>query len=148
MPESVFDLGTDLKVSASVVSGDFEYEVLSDDTVKITNYVGTSTSVLIPEKLGGKTVSRIGDAAFFNTKIVTLTIPKNYAKFYGFKCFDFLAGDANGDTKVNMKDLVLLQRHLNGWGVEIDLTVCDLTGDKKVNMKDYVALQRQLNGWT
>ena len=73
---------------------------------------------------------------------------KNYAKFYGFKCFDFLAGDANGDTKVNMKDLVLLQRHLNGWGVEIDLTVCDLTGDKKVNMKDFVALQRQLNGWT
>ena len=56
-------------------------------------------------------------------------------------------GDANGDGKVNMKDLVLLQRHLNGWAVDIDLTVCDLTGDGKVNMKDYVALQRKLNGW-
>ena len=47
-----------------------------------------------------------------------------------------------------MKDLVLVQRHLNGWAVDIDIDICDLNGDNKVNMKDYVALQRILNGWT
>ena len=65
-----------------------------------------------------------------------------------YTLLDAVPGDANGDGKTNMKDLVLVQRHLNGWNVDIDLTVCDLTGDGKVNMKDYVALQRQLNGWT
>ena len=79
------------------------------------------------------------------------TAGEQYAKDNGFE-YEFLdpalPGDANRDGKQNMKDLVLVQRHLNGWAVDIDLTVCDLTGDSKVNMKDYVALQRKLNGWT
>ena len=56
-------------------------------------------------------------------------------------------GDANGDGNVNMKDLVILQRYLNNWNVEIDINACDLNGDEKVNMKDFVLLQRLLNGW-
>ena len=56
-------------------------------------------------------------------------------------------GDANNDDSRNMKDFVLFQRHLNSWGVNIDISVLDLNGDGKVNMKDFVLLQRILNGW-
>ena len=80
------------------------------------------------------------------------TAGHKYAKDNEFKCVliedPTLPGDADGNGKTNMKDLVLVQRYLNGWTVDIDLSVLDLTGDNKVNMKDYVALQRMLNGWS
>ena len=92
--------------------------------------------------------SKIENFMIFCTKD---SAAEQYAIENGFK-YEYLPetkpGDANGDGKVNMKDLVLIQRYLNGWPIDIDLTACDLTGDGKVNMKDYVALQRQLNGWT
>ena len=69
-------------------------------------------------------------------------------------------GDVNADGSVNMKDLVLLQRWLNGWTVEINKGAANMTEasvsiadrlkngiNKTVNMRDYVALQRFLNGW-
>ena len=65
----------------------------------------------------------------------------------GYLSSDNGKGDANGDGSVNMKDLVLLQRYLNQWAVNINLSACDINGDGSVNMKDYVALQRKLNGW-
>ena len=46
-----------------------------------------------------------------------------------------------------MKDLVALQRWLNGWTVERNEANAEMDGNGKVNMKDYVALQRKLNGW-
>ena len=58
-----------------------------------------------------------------------------------------ISGDATGDGKVNMKDIVLLQQHLNGWNVELDLNAIDVNGDGKINMKDIVFLQQYLNGW-
>ena len=66
----------------------------------------------------------------------------------GYLSSDSGKGDVNGDGAVNMKDLVLLQRYLNQWAVNINLSACDINGDGSVNMKDYVALQRKLNGWT
>lgn len=55
-------------------------------------------------------------------------------------------GDANGDGKVNNRDLGLLQRHLNEWDVEIDLTASDFNGDGKINNRDLGMLQQHLNG--
>ena len=120
------------------------------------------SAVTVPDSVESIGVSAFG--FYYDTDI------KNKAKLPGFRicCFagtaghryainngfdleylgPALPGDADGNAKVNMKDLVLLQRYLNGWDVDIDLTVCDLTGDNNVNMKDYVALQRLLNGWT
>ena len=58
-----------------------------------------------------------------------------------------IPGDVNGDRKINMKDIVLLQQYLNGWNVTIDMLVANVNGDTKVNMKDIVLLQQYLNGW-
>ena len=58
-----------------------------------------------------------------------------------------LYGDTNGDGKVNNRDLGLLQQHLNGWGVTIDLVSADVNNDGKVNNRDLGLLQQYLNGW-
>ena len=58
-----------------------------------------------------------------------------------------IPGDVNGDRKINMKDIVLLQQYLNGWNVTIDMLAANVNGDTKVNMKDIVLLQQYLNGW-
>lgn len=60
---------------------------------------------------------------------------------------DHIAGDINGDTKVNMKDLVLLQQYINEWDVAVNESFADVNGDTKVNMKDLVLLQQHINGW-
>ena len=60
------------------VSGDFEYEVLSEDekTCVITNYYGNESNLDIPSELGGYTVTSIGDRAFlFCTSLEGVTIP-------------------------------------------------------------------------
>ena len=56
-------------------------------------------------------------------------------------------GDLNADGKVNVRDLGLLQQHLNGWEVTLDETAADVTGDGKVNVRDLGLLQQYLNGW-
>ena len=58
-----------------------------------------------------------------------------------------LKGDLNGDGKVNIRDLGLLQQHLNGWEVEILTDVADLNADGKINIRDLGLLQQYLNGW-
>lgn len=55
-------------------------------------------------------------------------------------------GDADGDGRVNNRDLGLLQQYLNGWDVEVDLVASDLDGNGKINNRDGGLLQLQLNG--
>ena len=76
-----------------------------------------------------------------------ITYTKKYTNFWLIYISDALPGDADGNGKTNLKDLVLLQRHLNKWDVAIDLSVLDLNGDNKVNVKDLVLLRRKLTGW-
>lgn len=56
-------------------------------------------------------------------------------------------GDANDDSIVNMKDIVLLQQYLNNWDVEISTEASDVNDDGHINMKDIVLMQQYLNGW-
>lgn len=56
-------------------------------------------------------------------------------------------GDANGDGKINVRDLGNIQQFLNGWDVELDVTASDVNGDGKVNVRDLGLLQQYINGW-
>ena len=58
-----------------------------------------------------------------------------------------VAGDVNGDGKINVRDLGILIRHLNNYDVAADLSVSDFNGDGTVNLVDAAILQRYLNGW-
>lgn len=65
-----------VKVSAKI-SGDYSYEMQSDNTIAITNYNGSAEEVIIPETIDGFTVKKIGYGSFAEVKsIVKLTIPK------------------------------------------------------------------------
>ncbi len=56
-------------------------------------------------------------------------------------------GDLNNDGKINIRDLGLLQQHLNGWDVVIEESAADLNADGKINIRDLGLLQQYLNGW-
>lgn len=56
-------------------------------------------------------------------------------------------GDVNGDSKVNNRDLGILQQYLNGWDVGVNVDASDVTGDGKINNRDLGILQQHLNGW-
>ena len=51
-------------LSSGNKSGDFTYSVLSDNTAQITGYSGTAANLVVPDKLDGYTVTRIGGSAF------------------------------------------------------------------------------------
>ena len=67
--------GIGTKVAKAAVMGDYEYDVLSNGTVEITYYDGYSTSVVIPSQIDGKTVTSIGDYAFEDVDLKSVTIP-------------------------------------------------------------------------
>lgn len=60
-----------------------------------------------------------------------------------------IAGDANADGEVNLKDVVLLRRWLaGGWDAEIDESAADVDGDNAVTLQDVVRITRYLaGGW-
>ena len=60
---------------------------------------------------------------------------------------DFTYGDVNDDGKVNVRDLGVMQQHLNGWSVEINVSAADVNADGKVNVRDLGIMQQHLNGW-
>ena len=77
-----------------------------------------------------------------------------YAEKYGY-AFAVIgntakqSGDLNGDSTVNLKDVVLLRRYIaGGWEVPLDEQTADLNKDGTVNLKDAVLLRRYIaGGW-
>ena len=58
------------------VYGDYKYAIFDDETIKISKYNGSETSVNIPSTIDGKPVTSIGEKAFFNCFTLTsVTIP-------------------------------------------------------------------------
>ena len=56
-------------------------------------------------------------------------------------------GDVDHSGDVSMRDIVELQRYINGYGNEIDLYAADVDGDGTITMRDLSTLQRYINGW-
>ena len=54
-------------------------------------------------------------------------------------------GDADGNGKINNRDLGLLQKYLNDDDVTIDLTAMDVDDNGKINNRDLGMLQKYLN---
>ncbi len=79
-----------VSASAAEVSGDYMYEVLPNGTVEILYYAGSASSLTIPSTLGGKKVTSIGYAAFYNCSSLTSVIIPNSVKIIDvgafFKC--------------------------------------------------------------
>lgn len=61
----------------------YETRTLGDGTLKVVEYLGSSSAVVIPEKIGGKVVSAVVGYAFSESNPVSITIPKTVTKFDG-----------------------------------------------------------------
>ena len=67
---------------------DYEYSVLDDGTVEITDYNGSAEKIDIPEKIDGKSVTSIGNYAFSgNSSFTNVTIPNGVTNI-GIGAFD------------------------------------------------------------
>ena len=53
------------KEKVVTAAGDFQYEENEDGTITVTRYIGKDTKVVIPEQIAGKSVTVIGDSAFY-----------------------------------------------------------------------------------
>ena len=61
--------------------------------------------------------------------------------------FDCLAGDIDGNGKVNTRDITRLRRYHAGWDVEVAESTLDVDGNGKINTRDITRLQRYHAGW-
>ena len=153
--DSYQDNFTNPIITIPAVSGRIEIkgsDDISGTTVKISNSEGyevyaepgddsTFNVKELPDGTYSVTVKKKGYAP----RTQEITVKRDEPINVDFELYQF--GDANDDSKTNLKDLVLLMRYLTNWGVDVDLFTCDLNGDGKINMKDLAFLQRLLNGW-
>ena len=80
--------------------GDFAFTVLEDGTAEIKKYTGNATDLTIPAVLGGRSVSGIGNSAFFNcTSLTRVTVPDGVTRI-GDKAFY----NCTGLTRVTLPD--------------------------------------------
>ncbi len=73
--------------ASAATEGNFEYTI-TDNNATITAYTGTDTAVVIPDTLGGATVTAIGKEAFAgNTTLQSITFPRTLTVI-GSSAFD------------------------------------------------------------
>lgn len=58
-------------------SGDWEYVVLGNNTIRITKYSGEESHLTIPSEIDGNTVVSLGDHAFSYSRVTSVTIPNS-----------------------------------------------------------------------
>ena len=55
---------------------DFEY-IIANNQVTIIKYTGSSKDVTIPNEIEGLPVTTIGDCAFWNNELTSISLPQN-----------------------------------------------------------------------
>lgn len=154
---------------------EYEYETLADKTVKATSYIGaTKKCILIPNKLNdlilstlgygtfkgcdyiekvliSNTVTAIDDNVFEECKNITIYAQKDsyaakYAAEHEIAYKEVLFGDANNDNSINMKDVLILRKHIAGYSIDINKDNIDLNFDQSINMKDVLLIRKHIAG--
>ena len=65
----------------TLTSGDYRYEVLSDETVKIVRYVGKDSVIKIPDTIENRKVTIVGDETFEDCSgLTSVTIPEGVTR--------------------------------------------------------------------
>ena len=80
---SVVILPCDVVNAETLTDGDYQYEVLDDGTVMITDYTGNATELEIPAKIDGMDVTVLGDESFMECKNLTSVIIPEGVKWIG-----------------------------------------------------------------
>ena len=110
-----------LSLAVSAMDNGIMYEIV-DDAVTITGYNGISTTIVIPEEIEGKPVTRIARYAFDRMNITGVTIPDTVEEIGEkafFRCFEL--------TQIDLpKSLKSIGHNAFAYTglVEVDLSVC------------------------
>lgn len=56
-------------------------------------------------------------------------------------------GDANGDGKINLLDLVSMRKYLAKWNIELNTDALDCNADGNINLLDLILLRKYLAKW-
>lgn len=76
----VENLGSNFVITASAADTDYTRTLNDDGTVTITKYTGNETDVVIPDTLGGRTVTALGQGAFSGNKVIKSVKCPEYLK--------------------------------------------------------------------
>lgn len=87
LPLTVNAVGNILRKAPTVVSGDYQYEVRDDGTAAIDEYLGSDKNVVIPDKIDGYAVSRIGYESFKDCTSIESVIIPNGVTYIGMDAF-------------------------------------------------------------
>ena len=69
--------------------GDYEYDVLDNGTVEITGYNGSAEKVDIPAEIDGKSVTSIGDRAFYDcSSLASIMLPDGVTSIGDWAFYD------------------------------------------------------------
>ena len=130
------------------------HEMTADGTLQAVNPTVVYDGMTLVE---GKDYVISGEVSFTEAGIYTCSIRgiRNYTGTVACSYTvssdgsepDILYGDANGDSKVNGLDLILLRQHLAGWDVELDTASADVNGNGTINGLDLILLRQHLAGW-
>lgn len=91
-----------LSVSAVTSADSFSYEVNSDNTLTITNYVGSDTAVVIPSSINNQKVSKIGSQSFsYYPAITSVIIPDSVTEIG-----DYAFSGCTGLTSISIPNSV------------------------------------------
>lgn len=72
----------DTEITTTQNAEGFDYEVMSDGSVRLLKYTGTKTDVVIPSQIDGKTVTSLAAAIFYdNHDITSVTIPETITEY-------------------------------------------------------------------
>ena len=86
------------------------------------------------------------------TAIVTITGKGNYsgeltAEFVIKQGQGFIYGDLNDDGEINVDDLLLMQKLVAGWKVNVNMRAADVVPDGTIGADDLVLMQKRIAGW-
>ena len=80
---AVIESNNSVLSSDYLTSGDYEYSLLDNGTVEISEYVGNDSDVTIPDEIDGKKVTSIGKGAFENNiSIKNIEMSNNILSIY------------------------------------------------------------------
>jgi hypothetical protein len=85
------------------ISGDYYYKWPATTTVTITRYTGPSGAVTIPSTIDGKPVTEIGNSAFKDKGLTSVTIPDSVTtiSFYAFASNPLTSVTIGANVNVN-----------------------------------------------
>ena len=112
----------------TVGSGYFGYTT-SGDYAKITSYWGNTVGiydVVIPDKIGGKTVNAIGGSAFYNKGLTSVTLPDSVKTFgtYAFSSNNLTSFELP-DTLTTIPEGMLRDNHLASINIPNSVTTIE-----------------------